>query len=184
MLEARADRFRHRREIQLGMLARAGIGDHSPSAPATMSPLRKVGSLSIETGARPAWSLPLQVQPATTSLRYLKAFGSSRIGLAGRRRGMIDVVAIDQFGLARRAEAVAGRRLALRVGPGDREIAPVAGPHAPGLAAATGDARARRLRRLRTVIAEREHRRCARHGRTRAEAAEQIGEEVSGLRRI
>ena len=41
----------------------------SPLLPATMSPLRSVGSSSILTGARPIWSLPLQVQPATISLR-------------------------------------------------------------------------------------------------------------------
>src|ERR1700683_5060754 len=49
----------------------------SPSAPATRSPLRSVGSFSILTGARPMWSLPLQVHPATSSLRSRKAFGSS-----------------------------------------------------------------------------------------------------------
>ena len=32
----------------------AGLATIRPSAPTTMSPLRKVGSLSIETGARPA----------------------------------------------------------------------------------------------------------------------------------
>ena len=41
----------------------------SPFSPATMSPLRRVGSSSILTGARPNWSLPLQVQPATSSVR-------------------------------------------------------------------------------------------------------------------
>ena len=40
-----------------------------PFSPATMSPLRSVGSFSILTGARPIWSLPLQVQPLTSSLR-------------------------------------------------------------------------------------------------------------------
>ena len=40
-----------------------------PSRPATMSPLRKVGSSSTLTGASPTASLPLQVQPATISLR-------------------------------------------------------------------------------------------------------------------
>ena len=40
-----------------------------PFAPATMSPLRRVGSSSILTGASPIWSLPLQVQPLTISLR-------------------------------------------------------------------------------------------------------------------
>src|SRR5204862_537354 len=40
-----------------------------PFWPATMSPLRSVGSSSILTGARPTWSLPLQVQPLTSSLR-------------------------------------------------------------------------------------------------------------------
>ena len=40
-----------------------------PFSPATMSPLRRVGSSSILTGASPIWSLPLQVQPATNSLR-------------------------------------------------------------------------------------------------------------------
>ena len=41
----------------------------NPFSPATMSPLRSVGSFSMLTGARPIWSLPLQVHPATNSLR-------------------------------------------------------------------------------------------------------------------
>ena len=40
-----------------------------PFAPATTSPLRSVGSSSILTGASSTWSLPLQVQPLTSSLR-------------------------------------------------------------------------------------------------------------------
>src|SRR5258705_7625902 len=40
-----------------------------PFSPATISPLRKVGSSSTLIGARPTGSLPLQVQPATISLR-------------------------------------------------------------------------------------------------------------------
>src|SRR5215813_5270008 len=62
-------------------LPEPGFAITSPPAPATMSPLRKVGSCSTGTCASPAESLPLQVQPATISVRYLNAFGSSEYGL-------------------------------------------------------------------------------------------------------
>ena len=84
-----------------------------PFSPATMSPLRKVGSSSILTGASPTWSLPLQVQPADDLVAIAERVRQFRIGLAVLGRGVVDVAAIDHLGLARRAEAVAGRRPAL-----------------------------------------------------------------------
>src|SRR5262249_6164646 len=103
-----------------------------------------------------------------------------RVWLAARRRGMADVAAIDDFGLARRTEAGAGLSLALGVWSRDREIASIATAHAPGLSAATGDPRALHGRGI--AITERQYHRCAR--RRAREAAKQVGEEVAGLRRM
>src|ERR1700760_4619999 len=93
---------------------------------------------------------------------------------------MIDVIAVDHFGLAGRAEAVARSLAALFVRARDREVPAVAAAHAPRRPAiACADARclpwivvvAERQRDWRTVPAAAEH------------AAEEIGEEVAGLRR-
>src|SRR5436190_17836770 len=59
-----------------------------------------------------------------------------RIGLAVFGGRVVDTAAGKHFGLARRAETVAARRTACIVRSGDREIAPVAGPHAKRLATA------------------------------------------------
>src|SRR5260370_20757372 len=75
----------------------------SPSAPATMSPLRSVGSFSILTGARPIWSLPLHVHPdqLVAVAKRIRQFGIRRSVLGS---GIIDIAAVDHFGLARRAK--------------------------------------------------------------------------------
>ena len=125
----------------------------SPSAPATRSPLRSVGS-SSKLDRRQA-ELVLAVAGASRHdlgaiAERVRQFG---IGLAARGGGAVDIAAIDHFGFARRAEAVARGRPAFPVGALQREIAAVAGAYAIGLAAAIGgDPRRRRLTLRREIL--------------------------------
>src|SRR5262249_30579978 len=68
------------------------------------------------------------------------AVGIRQVGifLSGLRDRLVDVAAIDQRGLGRRAEAVAAVGLAFAVVALRREVAAVAGAYAPGLPAAIG----------------------------------------------
>ena len=157
---------------------RRGRRPSARSAPATMSPLRKVGSFSILTGARPNWSLPLQVQPATDLVAIAEGVRQLRIGLAVLGRGMIDVAAIDHLGLAGRAETVARRRAALAVGAADREIAAVAGAHAIGLRRRHSDCRGAALGAKSSSLAMPSGIRDGRRAGERPKAAEQRREEI------
>src|SRR5262249_38823122 len=67
--------------------------------------------------------------------------------------------------------------LALRIVAGDRKVATITGPHAPGRpGSATGDPRARRLGRRRATIGKRQHDTRRRFGRAPSEEAGRIEE--------
>src|ERR1700753_4041674 len=106
-----------------------------------------------------------------------------RVGLAAFGHSTVDGAAINNLGVARRAEIVARGRPTLIVGCRDRKVATVAGAHAKGLATSLRTLRTTRARLLREVAAfTRERQRRRRRERPAAsQAAEEGAKELLGL---